>query len=107
MAIKVFDSESALGYKQITTAFMDFGIAEVYGEKAIRETYLALFNNFKNDYRYLTELVMVLNWKMWQHYEDKNEAMSKLYQELWEVADLYACENLKGAELDYFYHTTD
>ena len=49
---------------------------------------------------------MVLNWKIWEHYET-NEPLAKLYNDLWEQADNYACNNLKGEELDYFYRTTD
>lgn len=107
MTITTFDSESALGYKQITTFFEDFSIADNFGEEAIRDTYLRSFKYWKHDYKYLTELVMVLNWKMWQHYEANNMAFANLYQELWEVADLWATENLKGEALDYFYRTTD
>ena len=106
MMIASFDSETALGYKQITTFFEDFSIAENFGEKAIRDTYIHAFKHWKNDYKYLTELVMVLNWKIWQHYQS-NEKLANLYNELWEVADMWATENLKGEALDYFYKTTD
>ena len=101
-----FDSESAFGYKQITTFFEDFSIAENFGLKAVEDTYIRAFKAWKNDYKYLTELVMVLNWKIWQHYE-KNDELAQKYSEMWEMADLYACENLKGEELAYFYRTTD
>ena len=49
---------------------------------------------------------MVLNHKIWQHY-NHNEPLAKLYNTLWERADQYAMENLKGDELTYFYQTTD
>lgn len=101
-----FDSESAFGYTQITTFFEDFSIAESFGEKAVRDTYLRAFKGWKNNYKYITELVMVLNWKVWQHYETNIE-LAKVYEELWEVADMWATENLKGEELAYFYRTTD
>ena len=106
MTITTFDSESFCGYKQITTFFEDFSIAEHFGADAIKDTYLRVFKAWKTDYKYLTELVMVLNWKIWQWYE-KNDEFAKLYNDLWEVADLYATENLKGDELSYFYRTTD
>ncbi len=106
LTITTFDSESTLGYKQITTFFEDFSIAENFGEKAIKETYHKAFDGWADNYMYLTELVMVLNWKIWQHYE-KNDAYAKLYNELWTETDRYACENLKGDELAYFYKTTD
>lgn len=106
MIIKVFDSESFCGYKQITTFFQDFSIADNFGINAIKDTYKRAFNEWKSNYKYLTELVMVLNWKIWEHNE-KNEEYAKVYNELWEKTDAYACENLKGEELSYFYSTTD
>jgi len=106
MLVKTFDSEGLFGYKQITTFFQDFSIADNFGAKAIRDTYDTVFKEWKNDYKYLTELVMVLNWKIWQ-WNEKNEAYAKLYDELWQKADKYACTNLKGEELSYFYRTTD
>ena len=106
MTIKTIDSESLFGYTQITTFFQDFSIADNFGINAIRDTYNRAFKEWKNDYKYLTELVMVLNWKIWQHYE-KNEDVAKVYQELWEKADAYAMDHLKGEELRYFLSTTD
>mgnify|MGYP002512897272 CR=1 FL=1 len=44
------------------------------------------------------EQLMVLNHKIWQWYK-RNDAIAEVYNELWEKADLYACENLKGEEL--------
>ena len=55
---------------------------------------------------YLTELVLVLNHKIWQYYETRPE-FATLYNSLWEQADQYAVENLKDDELSYFYDVTD
>jgi hypothetical protein len=49
---------------------------------------------------------MALNWKIWEHYET-NPKLAEVYSELWEKADIYAQETLKGEELTYFYKTTD
>lgn len=106
MTVKTFDSEGAFGYKQITTFFEDFSIADNFGIKAIKDTFERAFGEWKQNYKYLTELVMVLNWKIWEHYQT-NEKYAEVYNELWEKADGYACENLKGEALDYFYRTTD
>lgn len=94
------------GYETKTTFWEDFSIADVFGELAIRDTYERAFKEWKSDHIYLTELVMVLNWKIWQHYE-KREAIARVYNELWEEADEYACSHLKGSELSYFYETTN
>lgn len=101
-----FDSESFCGYKQITTFFQDFSIAEPFGKNAIKDTYKRALEYAKTDYKYLTELVLVLNWKIWQHYED-NPELGKIYNTLWQKTDEYACNNLKDAELSYFFRTTD
>jgi predicted negative regulator of RcsB-dependent stress response len=107
LIIKSFDSEGVLGYKQITTFFEDFSIADNYGIEAIKDTYKRGFATAKAlGYKYLTEFVMVLNWKAWEHNESDQEK-SELYIKLYEEADKYAIENLKGEELSYFYTTTD
>ena len=104
--VKIFDSESAFGYKQITTFYMDFGLAEPFGERAIRDTYKNGLEYAKTDYKVLTEFVMVLNWKIWEHY-GHNERLVEIYNDLYEQADRYATAHLKGDELAYFYRTTD
>ena len=94
------------GYETKTTFWEDFSIADVFGANAVKDTYNRAFKGWKDNYIYLTELVMVLNWKIWQHYE-KNEPLARVYNELWEQADEYACENLKGEEAKYFFNVTD
>lgn len=99
--------EEMTGYKPITTFYMDFSIADVFGEKAILDTFNRAMNERKNEYKYLTELVMVLNWKSWEHYEKGNEELTQLYIDLFHQADVYALDNLKGEEKQYFLSTTD
>lgn len=93
-------------YETKTTFWEDFTIADCFGVSAIRDTFNRAFDEWKSNYVYLTELVMVLNHKIWQHYQT-NEKVAKLYDTLWRKADAYACGNLKGEELTYFYDTTD
>lgn len=93
-------------YTTISTFWDDFTIADRFGVKAIQDTYNRAFKEWHTNYKMLTELVMVLNHKIWQHYES-NEVIAKLYNNLWEKADAYACNNLKGEELSYFYKVID
>lgn len=95
------------GYETMTTFWEDFTIADRFGANAIKDTYKRAFNEWKTNYQYLTELVMVLNWKIWQHYERGSEGIAMVYQELWEKADGYAMDHLNGEELNYFFMTTD
>lgn len=89
-----------------TTFWTDFSIADRYGIPAIKDTYNRAFKEWKDNYIYLTELVLVLNWKIWQWYETR-ESYAEVYNDLWEMADQYAMENLHGEEMNYFLDTTD
>lgn len=104
--VPIWNIEALCGYKPITTFWDDFSIAEGFGSGMVCETYNRVFQEWKHDYKYLTELVMVLNWKIWQHYK-RNELLAQLYTSLWEGTDNWAIHNLKGDELIYFIQTTD
>ena len=106
ISVPVWNVESELGYKPITTFWNDFSIADAFGNSAVADTFKRAFNEWKGDYKYLTELVMVLNHKIAQWYEI-NMPLAKLYNDAWSIADNYAVNNLKGEELEYFYRTTD
>ena len=94
-------------YEFKTTFWSDFSIADAFGINAVKDTYKRAFKEWKDDYIYLTELVLVLNWKLWQHYEAGNENMTRVYDALWREANEYGYETLKGEELKYFYRTLD
>lgn len=96
----------ALGYIPKTTFWSDFGIADAFGEKGVRDTYNRAFKEWKSNTVYVTELTMVLNWKIWEHYET-NDNLAGVYDELWRQADDWCRENLKGDDLLYYYDTTD
>lgn len=109
MKITTWNIEKLTGYKPITTFYEDFSIADLFFEKdkySVTETFKRCFEEYKHDYKYLTELVMALNWKIWEHFGSNND-LAEVYNHLWEVADEYACKHLKGKELEYFYKTTD
>lgn len=89
------------------TFWMDFTIADAYGVNAIEDTFKRAFKEWKSDYKMLTALVVILNHKIWQHYEAERHDIAKLYDNLWRQAEDYALTNLKGDELQYFYDITD
>ena len=106
LKIKKWNIEEETGYKPITTFWEDFSIADMFGLDAITDTYNRAFNEWKDNYKYLTELVMVLNHKTWEHYKT-NEDYGRLYNELWTKADEYALNNLKEEQVSYYYDITD
>ena len=73
MKIKNWNIEAITGYKPITTFYTDFSIADNFGANAILDTFKRAFRSWKDNYKYLTELVMVLNWKIHEHYEKNNK----------------------------------
>lgn len=106
MKIETWNIEEMTGYKPISTFYEDFSIADMFGVNAVKDTYKRAMVSWKNDYKMLTELVMVLNWKIWRWYES-NEQLARVYNELWKKADSYAMDNLKDDELKYFLRVTD
>lgn len=96
-----------MDYEFKTTFWSDFSIADKFGISAIKDTYKRAFNEWKSDYIYLTELVLVLNWKLWEHYENGNEGVARVYNDLWEQAQNYGYNHLKDEELSYFIRTLD
>lgn len=93
-------------YEFKTTFWQDFTIADKFGTDAINDTFKRAFNAWKDNYIYLTELVLVLNWKS-HLYKQDNVRVSKLYNKLYEKANDYAIQNLKFGELDYYFDNVD
>ena len=59
MTFREFMKEN--GYEVKTTFWEDFSIAERFGLSAIQDTFNRAFKEWKEDYEFLTELVLVLN----------------------------------------------
>lgn len=106
MLIEKWNVEEETGYTPITTFWEDFTIAERFGSAAVLDTYNRAFDEWKNDYKYMTELSLVLNHKIWRYYEEKRN-LAAIYNELWEKLDTYLSNTLKGEELDYYCMITD
>lgn len=96
------------GYEMQTTFWSDFTIADAFGIDAIKDTYQRAFNEWKTNCKYITELSMVLNWKLFEWYnKDENCEQWKLYQKLYMQTDTWCMDNLKGEDLEYYIKTTD
>lgn len=98
--------EVQLGYKPFTTFWEDFSIADAFGAEAVEDTFERSFKEWRSDYKYLTEMIIVLNHKIWLWYE-KDDTLSWTYDKLWKQADAWACDNLRGEALEYYYRVTD
>lgn len=98
--------EAETGYRPFTTFFEDFSIADQFGTEGIKETYQRALKEWKHDYKYLTEFVMILSLKASEH-AGSNDAYTTLYCDLYYEAKDYALDHLKGDELEYFIKTID
>ena len=107
LKIKTWNIQEMTGYEPQTTFYEDFSIADAFGISAIKDTYKRGLDTCNAlGYIYLTEFVMALNWKIWEHYQS-NDAIARVYNDLWEKASEVAQTTLQGAELMYYYRTTD
>lgn len=95
------------GYQPKTTFWQDFSIADVFGKDAIMDTFNRAFDEWKSNVEYITELCLILNWKIWYWHDNNNEEYATIYNELWGKVDSWCMENLKDDDLKYFIHTTD
>lgn len=95
------------GYQPFTNIWEDFTTAEDSGAAAIETLYAQLFYKYKTDYKKFTELVMMLDWKSWEHNSLGNYEISVLYTDLFYKARDYGYDHLKDDELSYFWRTLD
>lgn len=90
-----------------TTFWEDFSIADRFSKSAVKDTYRRAKGYAKDNYKYLTELSLVLNHRLWMHYNHGNEGLAKVYDELWRKCDNFAKRTLKGKEFEFYYNVTD
>lgn len=90
-----------------TTFLMDFRIAEAFGVDAVKDTFNRAFNEWKDQYKYGTDLCIVCNMLCWYHYEHGNENLSKLYADYYYQVRTYCLDHYKGEQFNYFWRMTD
>ena len=100
-----------MDYEYFTTFWADFSIAEAFGEHAIEDTAARAYEEWKDDVKYLTELVMILNHKCWDFYRHGNEELCTLYEDLYyeyyDKASEYLDNKGNTEDLSYFFSTLD
>lgn len=126
-SLPAWNVEEFNGYKPISTFWQDFSIADAaykWGElsgEAVLRTYKDAFDGWKHDAKMMTELVMVLNHKIWYHnaaaeaaeksgrlnFRDFHMMLAQVYDALWRECDAWCCENLTGEDAEYYYQTLD
>ena len=98
--------EKEFNYKFETTFWEEFSIADQYGPEGVLEHYNLVFDQWKDNLMYLTELVLVLNWKIYQWYQ-VDDPLGMTYDELWKRTDGFAMDTLKGEYLHKYLSVLD
>ena len=93
---------------QPKTNFWDMFTEVEPKEEKIKQLAETLFKKYENDYKALTELVMVINHKSWEH-SNHNTVLSILYSNLYYKYDQMAMKVLdKNKEtIEYYFKTLD
>ena len=89
-----------------TTFYQDFAIADAFGPAAVKETYERVFNEWKDNYKYWTEVAMALNQRCW-YWHTRNEDMMLLYRGLYYKADGWAKCSMNAKELFFYAEVMD
>ena len=105
-SVSNWNVEKLTGYRPITTFWHDFSLADNRGADAILKVYTKVFNEWKTNYRYITELVLVLYYKIWQ-YNGKDNILINLYYKLWNKTSIWCEDNFSELERKYYIETTD
>ena len=100
-----------IGYTPVTTFWEDFSIADAFvgvEKSPIEDTFKRALIYARTDYKYMTELVLVMNHKIWQWYS-VDVTRGILYDRLWRAAEAAFFEIWEDDEeaVHYYYETTD
>lgn len=92
MTFKEFMKE--VGYDLMTTFWEDFSIADKYGIAGVKDTYKRAFDEWKGNYKFFAELVIVLNHKIWQHYESNRKLAALNHKNMYEniLSNMLGCQ---------------
>lgn len=99
--------EQDTGFKFTTNVREVFTDAETNDEVDIEELYRELFRRRHDDVKKVAELSMCMNWKLWEHYENKEESLAELYNDLRMRVDTYAKDVFVWDEGQYYFKITD
>ena len=100
-------NEEKTGFKFETDVWELFTEAEQRDDVDIEELYRKLFRDWHNDVKLVAELSMCMNWKLWEHYEKKNENLAELYNSLRMRVHDYALDVFTWEDGAYYFRITD
>lgn len=105
--------EDLTGRTPQTTYWQDFSIADVFvlnGKEpdAVKDTHHRSWTHVRNSTPdILAEYVLVLNWKIWEHWERGNHDLGLVYDDIWRRAHDWACKHLQKDDLTTYLRIID
>ena len=79
---------------------MDFAIADKFGANEVLDTFKRC-EEWKDNVEYWASLILTLNHRLWEHYNNGNMSMAVLYDRIWRKAQSWGYEHFKDDELLY------
>lgn len=96
-----------LGYKPVTDLALCFERAEEkLGLNGPDYVFNCVFEKTKNNVKWVTELVILLNHKIWYYYRN-NDELGLIYEKLYKKAYNWCVCNLEGEDAEYFFRVID
>lgn len=97
-----------VNYESISTFYQDFTIAEFF-KGGLEDTFKRVCKHWIDNYEMFTELIIVLNHKIWEHYNKGNDELSRKYDSMWREAMSIFFEKYEENEevMRYYYQITD
>lgn len=95
-------------YDSITTFYQDFTIAEFF-KGGLEDTFKRVCKEWLYDYKMFTELIIVLNHKIWEHYNKGKQELSRKYDTMWKEAQSIFFEKYEGNDkvMRYYFRIID
>ena len=86
-----------VGKERITTFMSDLSIAEwCESKKGVISTCKNVLKEWRDDEKYMSEFVLCVNWKAWEHDARKNYQWSKFYSLLYDWVRDYVYDYYEG-----------
>ena len=92
-------TELSNGYTLKTNLWADFTIADRFGISRVENTFKRAFDERREYAEYVTELAMVLSWKVTEWGEYDNKELKNLYDKLFQEVDEWCQENMQADDL--------
>lgn len=94
--LKNWHPQKVVGYKPITKYYTKFSYAEAEGTDSIMTAYNSFFSLYMADENYMAELLLMLIFKVEEHFSNDNMDLALFYKGLYEKAKKHIKNTFEG-----------